>query len=181
MQSDSAQKATVAAAVNEITFTTEEKIKAIAAAASYIDSLQDGKTYVLTIKEKKRRRSLDANAYAWVLLDKLAERLHEPKEQIYRGYIREIGGNSETVCVKNEAVDRLTEGWENNGIGWQADTMPSKIAGCTNVILYFGSSTYDSGQMARLIDFIVQDCEAIGIETKSAEELEKLCEEWGAE
>lgn len=167
--------------MNEITFTTEEKIKAIAAAASYIDSLQDGKTYVLTIKEKKRRRSLDANAYAWVLLDKLAERLHEPKEEIYRGYIREIGGNSETVCVKNEAVDRLTEGWENNGIGWQSDTMPSKIAGCTNVILYFGSSTYDSGQMARLIDFIVQDCEAIGIETKSAEELEKLCKEWGAE
>lgn len=167
--------------MNEITFTTDEKIKAIAAAASYIDSLQDGKTYVLTIKEKKQRRSLDANAYAWVLLDKLAERLHEPKEDIYRGYIREIGGNSETVCVKNEAVDRLTEGWENNGIGWQADTMPSKIAGCTNVILYFGSSTYDSGQMARLIDFIVQDCEAIGIETKSAEELEKLCKEWGAE
>lgn len=167
--------------MNEITFTTDEKIKAIAAAASYIDSLQDGKTYVLTIKEKKQRRSLDANAYAWVLLDKLAERLHEPKEEIYRGYIREIGGNSETVCVKNEAVDRLTEGWENNGIGWQADTMPSKIAGCTNVILYFGSSTYDSGQMARLIDFIVQDCEAIGIETKSAEELEKLCKEWGAE
>lgn len=181
MQSDSAQKAAGTAAVNEITFTTDEKIKAIAAAASYIDSLKDGKTYVLTIKEKKQRRSLDANAYAWVLLDKLAERLHEPKEEIYRGYIREIGGNSETVCVKNEAVDRLTEGWENNGIGWQADTMPSKIAGCTNVILYFGSSTYDSGQMARLIDLIVQDCEAIGIETKSAEELEKLCKEWDAE
>lgn len=181
MQSNPAQKAAGAEAVNEITFTTDEKIKAIAAAASYIDSLQDGKTYVLTIKEKKQRRSLDANAYAWVLLDKLAERLHEPKEDIYRGYIREIGGNSETVCVKNEAVDRLTEGWENNGIGWQADTMPSKIAGCTNVILYFGSSTYDSGQMARLIDFIVQDCEAIGIETKSAEELDRLVAEWGAE
>lgn len=167
--------------MKEITFTTEDKIKAIAAAASYIDSLEDGKTYVLTIKEQKRRRSLDANAYAWVLLDKLAERLHEPKADIYRGYIREIGGNSETVCVRSEAAEQLCEGWQHNGLGWQAETMPSKLAGCTNVVLYYGSSTYDTAQMSRLIDLIVQDCEAIGIETKDAAELDRLLEEWGVE
>lgn len=167
--------------MKEIIFTTDDKIKAIAAAASYMDSLTDGKTYVLTIKEKKQRRSLDANAYAWVLLDKLAERLHEPKADIYRGYIREIGGNSETVCVKDQAVDRLTDGWEHNGIGWQAETMPSKLPGCTNVILYYGSSTYDTAQMSRLIDLIVQDCYALGIETKDPAEIDRLVEEWGVE
>lgn len=165
--------------MKEIIFTTDDKIKAIAAAASYIDSLQGGKTYVLTIKEQKRRRSLDANAYAWVLLDKLAERIHEPKSDIYRGYIREIGGNSETVCVQDQAVDRLTEGWEHNGLGWQAETMPSKLPGCTNVILYYGSSTYDTAQMSRLIDLIVQDCKALGIETKDHADLDRLVEEWG--
>lgn len=168
-------------AVKEITFTTDDKIKAIAAAASYIDSLTDGKTYVLTIKEHKRRRSLDANAYAWVLLSKLAERLHEPKTDIYRRYIPEIGSNSETVCVQDQAVDRLTEGWEHNGIGWQAETMPSKLPGCTNVILYYGSSTYDTAQMSRLIDLIVQDCNALGIETKDPAEIDRLVEEWGLE
>lgn len=164
--------------MKEITFTTGEKIKAIATAASYIDSLQDGKTYVLTIKEQKKRRSLDSNAYAWTLLDKLAERLHEPKVDIYRGYIREIGGNSETVCVKSAAVDRLIEGWENNGIGWQAETMPSKLDGCTNVILYYGSSTYDQTQMSRLIDLIVQDCKAIGIETLTPQEIASMLDTW---
>lgn len=167
--------------MKEITFTTDDKIKAIAAAASYIDSLTDGKTYVLTIKEHKRRRSLDANAYAWVLLSKLAERLHEPKTDIYRRYIPEIGGNSETVCVQDQAVDRLTEGWEHNGLGWQAEKMPSKLPGCTNVILYYGSSTYDTAQMSRLIDLIVQDCEALGIETKDPAEIERLVAEWGLE
>ena len=75
----------------------------------------------------------------------------------------------------------MTDGWEHNGIGWQAETMPSKLPGCTNVILYYGSSTYDTAQMSRLIDLIVQDCDALGIETKDPAEIDRLVEEWGLE
>lgn len=167
--------------MKEITFTTDEKIKAIAEAASYLDSLEAGKEYTLTIKEKKKRRSLDANAYAWVLMDRLASQLHESKEAIYKSYIKEIGGNSEIVCIKSEAAEKLCSAWERNGLGWQTDTMPSKLMGCTNVVLYYGSSVYDVSQMQRLIDLIVQDCETFGIETKDPAELERLVEEWGAE
>jgi len=81
---------------------------------------------------------------------------------------------SETVCVQDKAVDRLRQGWEQNGIGWQTDTMPSKLKGCTNVILYYGSSTYDTQQMSLLIDHIVQDAKALGIETMTPAELEAL-------
>ena len=69
--------------------------------------------------------------------------------------------------------------WKRMGLGWQTDTFPSKIDGCTNVALYYGSSTYDVPTMSRLIDNIVQDCKALGIETKSSEELESLLGEWG--
>lgn len=167
--------------MKEITFTTEDKIKAIAELASYIDSLEDGKQYTIEIKEKKKKRSLDANAYCWVLLDRLASQLHESKTEIYKGYIKEIGGNSELVCVKSEAVERLCRMWERNGIGWLTDTMKSKLDGCTNVVLYYGSSVYDTAQMSRLIDMIVQDCIMFGIDTKDPEELERLVKEWGAE
>ena len=167
--------------MKEITFKAEEKIKAIAELASYLDSIEAGKEYVLTIKEKKKRRSLDANAYAWVLLDKLASRLHEAKTELYRGYVKEIGGNSDTMSVKTEAVKRLCEYWERLGLGWQTDTMPSNEEGFTTVILYTGSSEYDTEQMSRLIDLIVQDCQALGIETKDPAELERLVQEWGAE
>lgn len=167
--------------MKEITFTTEDKIKAIAELASYIDSLEDGKQYIIEIKEKKKKRSLDANAYCWVLLDRLASQLHESKTEIYKGYIKEIGGNSELVCVKSEAVERLCRMWERNGIGWLTDTMKSKLDGCTNVVLYYGSSVYDTVQMSRLIDMIVQDCIMFGIDTKDPEELERLVKEWGAE
>lgn len=165
--------------MREITFKKSDCIKVIAELASYIDSLDDKKAYVLTVKEKKNRRSLDANAYAWVLLDKLAEKLRIPKTEIYKQYIKEIGGNSETVCAVNRAVDDLCEAWESKGIGWQTDRLQSKLEGCTNVVLYYGSSVYDSKQMSRLIELIVQDCKANGIETLTPHELEMLCEKWG--
>ena len=167
--------------MKEITFTTDAKIKAIAELASYLESLEAGKEYTLTIKEKKKKRSLDANAYAWVLLDKLAAVMHQSKEEIYKSYIKEIGGNSELVCIKSEAAESLCEGWSRNGLGWQTDTMPSKLKGCTNVVLYYGSSTYDTEQMSRLIDLIIEDCQALEIETKDPAELERLVQEWGAE
>lgn len=166
--------------MREVKFKPEDKIKVIAEVASYIDSLENDKQYSLTIKEHKKKRSLDANAYAWVLLDKLSAVIHERKEDIYKSYIKEIGGNSELVCIKTEAAESLCAGWSRNGLGWQTDTMPSKLPGCTNVILYYGSSVYDTEQMSRLIDLIVQDCTIFGIDTKDPEELEKLLKEWGA-
>lgn len=103
-----------------------------------VDELKDCEKLSIDVKPFRKRRSLDANAYCWVLIDKLSERLGESKESIYRKYIRDIGGNSETVCVKNQAVERLCQGWQRNGIGWLTESFGSKIPGCTNVILYYG-------------------------------------------
>lgn len=65
-----------------------------------------------------------------------------------------------------------------NGIGWTTDTFPSKIDGCTNVVLYYGSSTYDKAQMQRLTELIVNECEAQGIETRTPDELANLLSLW---
>jgi hypothetical protein len=138
-------------------------------------------TEKLTIKIAKatKRRSLDANAYCFVLIGKIAEKTNVPKEEVYRKAIKEIGGNYDVVCVQDKAVEALCESWRKMGLGWQAETFPSKLDGCTNVTLYYGSSTYDVPTMSRLIDNIVQDCKALGIETKSSEELESLLGAWG--
>ena len=145
-----------------------------------VDDLKDKDKLSIEIKPYRERRSLDANAYFFVLADKLASKLHITKEEVYRNAIRDIGGVSETVCVKNQAVDRLCEGWSKNGLGWQTETYPSKIEGCTNVILYYGSSTYDTEQMSRLIENIVEACQAEGIETRTPDELANLLSMWGA-
>lgn len=143
-----------------------------------VDEMRDKDKLSIEVKPYRERRSLDANAYFFVLADKLATKLNITKEEVYRNAIKQIGGVSETVCVKDQAVTRLCEGWRNNGLGWQTDTFPSKIPGCTNVILYYGSSTYDTAQMSRLIDNVVQDCKAVGIETCPPDELARLLSLW---
>ena len=144
-----------------------------------IEKLKDNDVS-LEMKRYRSKRSLDANAYYWVLCDKLAERLYLSKEEIYRQHIKQIGGNNDMVCVQNKGVETLCNGWKRNGSGWVTETMPSKLEGCTNVVLYYGSSTYDTAQMSRLIDLCVQDCKAVGIETMTPQEIEALMERWGA-
>ena len=144
-----------------------------------VDEMRDKDKLSIEVKPYRERRSLDANAYFWVLCDKLAEKLHKSKTEIYREYIKDIGGVSETVCIKNSAVERLCEGWSKNGIGWQTETFPSKIEGCTNVILYYGSSTYDSAQMNRLLHLITQDCAEQGIEYATPDEIARMMSLWG--
>lgn len=144
-----------------------------------VDELKDKDKLSIEIKPYRARRSLDANAYAWVLIDKLSEKLNISKEDVYKEYIKHIGGNSEVVCVKSAAVERLCEGWQKNGIGWQTETFDSKISGCTNVILYYGSSCYNSAQMNRLLDLIIQDCHEHGIPTDTPDEIARMKAIWG--
>lgn len=144
-----------------------------------LNELRAMERLTIKISKFKEKRSLDANAYAWVLLSKLAEKLNIPKTEIYRSMIKEIGGNSDTVCVQDKAVDSLRDGWQRNGIGWVTETMPSKIEGCTNVVLYYGSSSYDKAQMCRLVNLITEECRQQGIEYKSEAELKSLLGRWG--
>ncbi len=143
------------------------------------DDLKDREKLSIEIKPFRARRSLDANAYCWVLIDKIAENQCVSKEEVYREAIKHVGGVSEVVCVKDEAVERLRSGWEHNGIGWQTDTFPSKLEGCTNVVLYYGSSTYDTAQMSRLIDVIIQDCKALDIQTETPDQIAEMKARWG--
>lgn len=135
--------------------------------------------YDCEIRRHREKRSLDANAYCWVLIDKLAEATQIPKIDIYRKAIHEIGGVSDTVCVQKKAADRLVSGWASNGLGWFAEQGESRLTGCVNVTLYYGSSVYDTDQMSRLIDYIIEDCRALEIETLPPEKLAAMKEEWG--
>ncbi|MDE6142246.1 MAG: hypothetical protein K2G03_06545, partial [Bacilli bacterium] len=88
--------------------------------------LEQNKDKKYEIKEYKQKRTLDSNAYCWVLLGKLQDELHIKKEDIYRDLIKNIG-SYEIVPIKNEAVERFRESWSRNGIGWITETMKSKF------------------------------------------------------
>lgn len=157
-----------------VTFALNE----VNSAREMVDELKSLEKLSLKIGKFKQKRSLDANAYCWTLIGKIAEKTNVPKEEVYREAIRGIGGNYDVVCIKEDAADSLRSAWERNGIGWQTEVMLSKLDGCTNVLLYYGSSTYDTEQMSRLIENILQDCASLGIEVKSQEEIDSLLKNW---
>ena len=143
-----------------------------------VDSLRDIKL-TIDLKKYRQKRSLDANAFFWVLCGKLADKVGVTKSQVYRELIKDIGDNYEVVPIKNEAVDKWISNWESKGIGWVCDILgESKIDGYTNVLTYYGSSTYDTKQMSVLINRIVDECKAEGIETATPQELSLLLEGW---
>ena len=130
------------------------------------------------IKPVEKKRSLDANAYCWVLIHKIAAKLHEPPVEIYRRYIRDIGCRVSIVCLKEEDVELEIRSFLAGHIGRMADIGPSKFPGYATVHKKYGSSDYTPEEMAAFIDAIVQDCNALDIETKTQEDIEILLQEW---
>lgn len=130
------------------------------------------------IKPYRARRSLDANSYCWVLCQKLAEKLNCTKEDIYKEAIRKAG-QFDFIAVAESAAEQFLKAWQSKGLGWYAEALESKIEGCKKIMVYYGSSVYDSKEMAHLINYIVDECKDNGIETATPEELSRMMNEWG--
>jgi hypothetical protein len=137
------------------------------------------KLYNLEVKEHRKKRSLDANAYAWVLIHKLAEAMKISPVEVYREAIRNMGNNFTPMCVREQDAEALKKNWSSHGLGWLCEDLgQSQVPGCVNLACYHGSSCYTSSQMAVLIDNLVQDCKALDIETLPPDKLDLLKEGW---
>ena len=148
------------------------------AAKLLADELREG-AISLDCKKWRQRRSYDANAYLWVLIDKIAQKTRQKPVDVYRHVIKDIAGNSTIVCVQNKAKEILMQQWQAKGLGWQVDDVgESKIEGCSVLKLYYGSSVYDTQQMSALLDNVIDEAKELGIETLTPFELEGMKEAW---
>lgn len=139
--------------------------------------LDENKPLAAIIGTASQKRSLSANAYAWALMNQLAAKLNKPVLEIYRETIRDIGGSSAIVTIRDNAAKAFKNGWESKGEGWQVhklDEMTTPQGAYYNLQCWYGSSVFDSTQMHRLIDLIVQECQQQGIPTMTPEEIAKL-------
>ena len=145
-----------------------------------LGTIDESAEYDIKIEKIRKARSLDANAYMWQLIDKIADKTNEKRADVYRHAIRE-NGVFDDVAVLERAVQNLKKKWESKGVGWFSEEFDSTLGGCKRVRLYYGSSSYNSKEMSRLIDAVVQDAEALNIETKTPDEIAELKELWGQE
>ena len=148
-------------------------------AEKLLNGIKKDKAYNIEVKQHRKNRSLDANAYCWVLCGKLAEKLGITDVEVYQQQIRHYGV-SVIRPEKEDLVDELVRMWDAMGIGNSHDILgESKLRGYVNVKYYYGSRNYDTKRMSRLIDGLVYECESQGIETLTPDEIERMKSAWG--
>lgn len=138
------------------------------------------KTKILTIEinkdeeivVKKKKRSRNANAYFWELLQELCYEINLDLIGEYRKRIKELG-ICQTFELDTKNLPTFVHLWESNGIAWFTEKVEEK-GNKTILNAYYGSSSYNSKQMSRLIDNLVQDCKEVGIQTLDDKDIEEL-------
>ena len=144
----------------------------------------DGKKMKVEVKENRGRRSLDANAYCWVLCDKIAavKGLALKKVDVYRQAVRDYGV-CENILLKNESVEKFVQNWngDTSRYGKFADVMGASPnqPGYTWVRVYYGTSDYDSKEMSILLGMLITDAKDLGIDTITPAEADRLKSLWG--
>jgi hypothetical protein len=140
------------------------------------------KPQTVDIKPLRKKRSLDANSYMWVICDKIAKAMHDgktTKEDVYRHAIREVG-EWEDKPIPNEDVEKHIRMWGMIGEGWfSEERRDSKLPGHKVVRDYYGSHIYDTVSMSRLIDYIVEQAKEMDIPTDTPDEIARIKAAWG--
>jgi hypothetical protein len=137
------------------------------------------KDLTLTVKEYRKGRSLNANAYFHCLVGKVAEVLGVSHIEIHNRLIAEYGQvdlDMKTIILKDSIP------WEKvESIHLRPSTATKVLDDGELYRAYYvmrGSHTYDTKEMARLIDGVVQEAKELGIETLTPNEIERMKQQW---
>jgi len=125
--------------------------------------------YDIDWKKHREKRSLDANAYAWMLMSKIANATHRTKEEVYVEALQNYGQHAFLFRVEHN-TDVTLDGVYVKYL---------EFDGTHDIYEAFrGSSTYDTKEMSDFIEGIIQDAQELGIDTIPRMELEKIKEKW---
>ena len=145
-----------------------------------VEELKNENKLNIELKKYRKHRSLDANSYFWKLLTELCELAEIDTVEEYKRRVKELGIFKQ-FRIETDDVKTFEKVWTDRGIAWFceiADTEYLENVEFKIINAYYGSSSYNSKQMSRLIDGVVQDCKIYGIETKPQVEIESLLKEW---
>jgi len=162
--------------------TKKPKITLLLDQRESISSLEEIKDNKLSVEIKKYRksRSLDANKYFWKLLQEICEATNLDTIEDYKRRVKELGIFRQFKIMAQD-VKTFEKIWTERGIAWFCEIADTEYIANTEfkiINAYYGSSSYNTKQMSRLIDNLVQDCKAVGIETKTPAEIKALLESW---
>lgn len=142
-------------------------------AKSMINELSSLEKLTLKIDKYREKRSLNANAYAWVLIGKIGNSVRASKEEVYFKMLKEYGQSDLVSVLAHIPVEHYFKYYEEAG----ESTLNGKLF--KHYRVYKGSSEFDTREMSIFIDGIVSEAKNIGIETLTPNEIAKMKDLWG--
>ena len=125
------------------------------------------------IKEYHKKRSLNANAYAWALIGKIADALRNSKDEIYLEMLKKYG-QSEIVSILSDInVTGYFKYFE------EIATVKLQGKNVTHYKVFKGTSEYNTAEMAVFIDGVISEADELGIDTLPPDEVKKIKSLWG--
>lgn len=153
----------------QITFTVNEE-----SALPEIDKLQEKKLSI-TAKIWRKHRSLDANGLLWHCIGQIASEMRLDKWDVYLLMLKRYGKYT-YICVKPAVVEAVKLQWrECEEVG----TVNINGQEAVQLLCYFGSSTYDSKEFSVLLDGVIEEMKAIGLQPPLTGDIRRALENYG--
>lgn len=138
-----------------------------------LENLQ-GKTLRIKAVQWREKRSLDANAYSWVLCAEIASAMNTSKDEVYEMMLQDYGtvdtfedGTPITITVLKKVDISILDGHYKR-------YRESKDGKFVSYIKLKGSSEMDSKEMSHFIDGIISEAKSLGIDTITPKEKERM-------
>ena len=120
-----------------------------------------GKEVNITIAEPKEKRSLDSNSYFWLIVGKIADKLHTSKDEVYFKLLKDFGQSVVITVKKGYDITKA-------GFKYYEVLKDGLINGkeFTAYRIFIGSSQYDTKEMSVLIEGAISDAKELGIDVE---------------
>lgn len=131
----------------------------------------------------REKRSLNANAYFYVLAQKIAEKTAQSLTEVHNQLIADYGQpeiirEAFVPIILRDSINWLRlEGVHLRPTGRRKALEDGKIYQV--YLMMRGSHTYDTKEMSRLIDGTIREAEELDIETITPIEKARMMEAWG--
>ena len=143
------------------------------------DELKD-KELEIDLREYRPKRSKQANAYLWVLVGKMSDKLRADKQMVYLTMLERYGQREpDLISVIEQGYETVYRALDGHCTVVGEGTVNGKTF--KHLAILKGSSKYNSREMSILIDGVISECKELGIETLPPWEVAAICKEWKPE
>lgn len=140
------------------------------------------KKLAIELKAYRKKRSLDANAYYWVLCTKIADAIGQSMSWVHNDMLRKYG---QIELIDGQAVYLILPDSESaEKCAYEAQTYHIKPTSQVKLgrdgemyrtyMMLKGSHEYDTKEMSVLINGIVQEASDLGIETMTPDQIKEM-------